>query len=425
MDGTTKIYASALIYGRTYGRDYDSNFLLKPEDFSMEDIQWARKYVLESVSCCEDMEGIRRVVFGNEKYLVFGISGIINTILERNLFSEEKNLYQEYAFDRNGRNIKCFLGLVCHMGEKRRGDSIQLTEKEFLTPYLEKVAKKELWYSGDRQNQRAEYAYPFILYDGQNGEKPQEDVMVSEEAADEELFFQVLSMNWAGRKTASLCTNMYNLKMVEKKLFDYATAGANTVKQYQKKTAQPQDGNIAGIEEVHENDAQASGNKRRNVLMALIAAGGITAVIIILLLVTQGQRKKEEQRTVGTIYDEFYKGEELESTNYTLRELFESQKKYAALVREYKPEIEYIQGCLKDLREEEKAFYEKELPEILEILKKEDVNEASRKEWMEKLQDSMAKSYKMSEDLLNDLAIKQVDEFRRAAEEIIRGGALV
>lgn len=423
MAETKEIFASALVYGSTYSRDYDPNFLLKPRDFNTEDIIWARNFVLESVSYCDELEGIRRVIFGNEKYLVFGISGILTNLLERSLSDEESRQYQEYAFDRNKRNIKCFLGLVCHIEEKSEGEFFQLAEKEFLVPYLKEVARKEIWYSGEKKDQRSEYEYSLmpVRWQGENNLK--DCIFVSTEKQDEELFYRVLSMNAYGRKSVSLCTNQYNLRMVERKLFTYVTAGANTVRQYQKRLDQSTSDNRIGTKE-HENRIQENDKKNRNIIVASLGIGVITAVIIILLLVTLGQKKRETQRSMN-VFDEFYKGEELESNNYTLNELFESQKKYASLVREYKPEIEYVQNCLKDLREEEKLFYEKELPEILNILKDADVNEESRKEWLAKLRDSMAKSFNMSKSLLDDLVIKQMDEFKRAAEEILRGGTLV
>lgn len=125
------------------------------------------------------------------------------------------------------------------------------------------------------------------------------------------------------------------------------------------------------------------------------------------------------------IYGAFYQEGNPSSKNHTLNELFECQKNYAKFLREYKPEIEYIENYLKELRKEEKLFYEKELPEILEILKSDEIGEEVRKEWIEKLQGNMEKSFYMSRNLLQDLAVKQMDEFRRDVEKILRGGVIV
>lgn len=121
-------------------------------------------------------------------------------------------------------------------------------------------------------------------------------------------------------------------------------------------------------------------------------------------------------------FNAFYEGENLNSANHTLNELYECQNKYVQLVREYQPEINYIEQCLKELREEKKSFYEKELPEILNILGSDGVKEENREIWVEELRDSMERSFHMSQNLLQDLAIKQIDEFRRDAEKILRGG---
>lgn len=108
--------------------------------------------------------------------------------------------------------------------------------------------------------------------------------------------------------------------------------------------------------------------------------------------------------------------------NQTIIDLFECQKAYAQLIREYKEEFEYVQNSLKGLREERRNFYKLELPKIKEVLETDTVQPETQKIWVEELQKDMERSFLMSERLLNDLAVKQIHEFKQEAERIIKEG---
>lgn len=124
---------------------------------------------------------------------------------------------------------------------------------------------------------------------------------------------------------------------------------------------------------------------------------------------------------MGDLFDEF--GDlTVASKNQTIADLFECQKAYAQLIREYKEEFEYIQCSLAELREEQRNFYEIELPKIIEVLNCDEVEKDAQRMWIDELQKSMSKSFQMSEKLMNDLAIKQMDEFKKEAEKILKEG---
>ena len=105
----------------------------------------------------------------------------------------------------------------------------------------------------------------------------------------------------------------------------------------------------------------------------------------------------------------------------SLDTLYEYQKQYMKLVREYKNEIEFINNQLKELREEQEKFYSTDILKISDVLDNDKVDEEAKKMWLRELQASMSRSFKMSERLLNDFAVKSIDEFRTNADKIIRG----
>lgn len=277
-----EVYASALIYGRTYYRDYGSGFLLSPNDFSEEDIGWAYKYVSEAVSYCDELKGIRHVVFGNEKHLVFGIVGILNDFFTENLPDSELRQCQKYTFDGSGRNIKCFLGLVCHMEDKKKGMVFPTSGIDFIRPFLENLTKEETWYSREVLKCRCGYKYPLQMNAISDTWNLKEHMILSGKERDGEIFSQVLAENEYGCYI-SLCTNVYNLKMAEKEIFTYVTAEKNVLERYQKKMQQLSESSVEKKKKQQERESKSpkNGKKKDN---AVILIGVVVLIIIVIVL---------------------------------------------------------------------------------------------------------------------------------------------
>lgn len=419
------IYASALIYGRMYYRDYDASFLLRPDDFSLEDILWARRYVLEAVAYCDELEGIRYVVFGNEKYLVFGIAGILSDLLSKNLPVGEFEQFQPYAFDESGRNIKSFLGFVCHMKEKEKGVFFKLEGSDFIEFYKKNIAKEDAWYSREWEGHTSQYEYKLEQGSLQGMGKPVECVILSEEKGDQELFRQMLAESAYDQDCISLCTNVYNRQMAEKGIFSYVTAKKDVVERCKRKIHQPHrsEKKMEEGRRGRNHESVISEKKNRDSAAVIVSAIALIVVIIVSVLIIYSKKVRFEE--MGSIYDAFYQEGKINSGHRTLDDLAECQRNYAKLLREYKPEIEYVERCLKELREEEKNFYVQELPQILEILKCDEVSEETRRVWIERLRENMERSFGMSRNLLQDLAVKQMDEFKQDAERILKGGIMI
>lgn len=64
-----------IIHARTKDVDFRANLLVVPHDFTPQDVQWARKYIVDSTRYFE-MAGSdgRRVVFSNASFVVSGVS---------------------------------------------------------------------------------------------------------------------------------------------------------------------------------------------------------------------------------------------------------------------------------------------------------------------------------------------------------------
>lgn len=231
----SEIKASALIYCRTYYCDYDTGFLLRPEDFSDSDVAWVKTYILSATSYCDELKGIRQVVFGNEKYLVFGIVGVLNWLFE-NVIPENKEIKQ-YALDEHGRNIKCFIGYVCHMPEKRCGEIPLVRTDDFVKIFTEHIARETVWKNKSLLRLRIGYEYELRTDNSSEMVELGKREYVSSDIGDRKLFETVLSEVSLVNVGVSLCTNLYNVKMLQDKHYSYVTAQESTIERYKKKVS--------------------------------------------------------------------------------------------------------------------------------------------------------------------------------------------
>ena len=101
--------------------------------------------------------------------------------------------------------------------------------------------------------------------------------------------------------------------------------------------------------------------------------------------------------------------------------LFEYEKHYMELVREYKSEIEFIEDMLKTFRAEQTKFYEETLPKISRSMTEDQsVDDEMKKIWLNRLSTNLDCSYLISEKLINDYVTKSVDEFKKAVDEKLK-----
>lgn len=101
--------------------------------------------------------------------------------------------------------------------------------------------------------------------------------------------------------------------------------------------------------------------------------------------------------------------------------LFEYEKHYMELVREYSSEIKFIQDMLTAFRAEQTKFYEETLPKISHSMTEDQsVDDEMKKVWLNRLSTNLDRSYLISEKLINDYVTKSVDEFKIAVDEKLK-----
>lgn len=106
------IKIAPLIYARTYQCDFNTDFLVRPDDFLSSDVQWARERVLSATAEIDWLNGFRWVIAKNENRLIAGIVCFIKDLVKSaQLTDEELEKAQAYFTDDKGRHIYAFIGL--------------------------------------------------------------------------------------------------------------------------------------------------------------------------------------------------------------------------------------------------------------------------------------------------------------------------
>lgn len=102
-----------IIHTRTYGCDFNSEFLVRPDRFFDSDIKWARKNVLGATSSIDSLQGERWLIIDNGKYRIAGVVGFLKSICAKcNLSEEHTKKSEELFWDDKGRLVYAFIGVA-------------------------------------------------------------------------------------------------------------------------------------------------------------------------------------------------------------------------------------------------------------------------------------------------------------------------
>lgn len=110
----------------------------------------------------------------------------------------------------------------------------------------------------------------------------------------------------------------------------------------------------------------------------------------------------------------------IKTPNETAEEILQYEKHYHEVVRDYMPEIEKINGLLKDLRAEEKAFWDN-LHEIEKVMENDEVLSPEIKaEWLAQYRISMQESFEMSKKIIEHYIVDNLEEFKSKLKKALR-----
>lgn len=100
--------------------------------------------------------------------------------------------------------------------------------------------------------------------------------------------------------------------------------------------------------------------------------------------------------------------------------LFMAEKHYNQLIRDFRDEIDFIEGKLESIRQEQIQFYTQTLPGIAGMLRENNSIPQDRvQEWLDILIEEMERSFKMSDELVRHYYTDNLNEFKSKLNDLI------
>lgn len=278
-----------IIHTRTFSRDFNSKFLVKPSIFFDSDIEWARKNVQGATEEIDTLQGFRWLVVDNEKYRIAGVVGFLQNIyseIENSLSENDKLKSKELFCDEKNRLVYAFIGVVIDKCNNNNYGTISL---DYLwNVYLNKVYP--IW-KGTSENT--------IFENFENIEVKLTDTTITEKAInvgskeffesnakiDYELFSYFLCNEQ--KKNFSFCSNLSSFNVVKRSEFSVITTSKNIITRIKRENIS--NSNSISNEQKLQVDyptnnyeiSQKSKNEKKNFLPLII--GLMTLLIIILM----------------------------------------------------------------------------------------------------------------------------------------------
>lgn len=119
---------------------------------------------------------------------------------------------------------------------------------------------------------------------------------------------------------------------------------------------------------------------------------------------------------MANLFDNFSKNDSLEVAQLIINDYNEH---YLKFIDDYEKVIKSTHKILEEYRQEQKDFYKEELPQISETLKERVVDDDMQKEWLTHLEQSMQRSFQLSEGFVvgymekNKEVLDSVTSFRK------------
>lgn len=106
----------------------------------------------------------------------------------------------------------------------------------------------------------------------------------------------------------------------------------------------------------------------------------------------------------------------LELLKTKLEVLYNFEKNYLELVKEYKEEIKFASTLQEDLRKERSKFFSETLKEVSHTLSESQVDDDVASKWLKELVDSYTKSLDLSSSLIEEHTLDTIGKIRAEAK---------
>ncbi|ONI47237.1 hypothetical protein AN644_01075 [Candidatus Epulonipiscium fishelsonii] len=102
---------SYLIHTRTLKCDFNSQFMVRPEEWTESTINWARKNVLLATNSIDNLTEERWLIAKDKTYTIIGLVDFLGNIIEKCILID-KNIAEKFKQDQVGRRTYTFIGIV-------------------------------------------------------------------------------------------------------------------------------------------------------------------------------------------------------------------------------------------------------------------------------------------------------------------------
>ena len=107
-----------------------------------------------------------------------------------------------------------------------------------------------------------------------------------------------------------------------------------------------------------------------------------------------------------------------------LQLLFEYEKNYLSLIKEFKEEIKFVGTLQEDLRKERAKFFSATLREVSDAMKDAQVSSDVASQWIKELVNSYTKSLDVSSGLIEEHTFDTIGDIRKQAKSVINSATV-
>lgn len=246
-----------VIHTRTFSCDFNSEFMVRPNDFSDCTVKWARKQVLIATSSIDNLNGERWLIADNGEFRIAGIVSFIkNLSLKCSLSDDEKKVAEEFFYDDKGRSVYAFIGIVIKEGEAI--NNLSLSYDYFWKLYLKHI--KPIW-------KRSFIETVMCDYENYNSTvSVDKSVLSAKQKIGQTAFFETSPVNDRQifenllnqdiQKKFLFCSNITDINVIRKNKFSVITTSGNVITRVQR-DVETQNGDI---EEEHGGSVKPGDN---------------------------------------------------------------------------------------------------------------------------------------------------------------------
>ena len=135
----------------------------------------------------------------------------------------------------------------------------------------------------------------------------------------------------------------------------------------------------------------------------------------------KGREKMKLPNKSDNCYREFFDDASPKQKNPSLQTLLNYRESYMKLIKKYQPEIQFLQDLIDKNKAEQKEFYSITMLQVSQKMRDDPaIDDEMKTLWLKKFENSISKSFELSQRLIEDFAIKKLDEFHEEAEKILK-----